>query len=86
MKLLCNLNLFTLEQTIYLINEFGESQQIAVTEMGQLPATLSTIYNELSAEKIILMGLETYANPIVQQIRQFAAIHYKNNNIEIEVI
>lgn len=86
MKLLCNLNLFALEQTIYSINEFGESQQIAATEMEQLPATLSAIYNELSAEKIILIGLKSYANPIAQQIKQFAAMHYKNNNIEIEVV
>ena len=86
MKILCNLNLFTLEQTIYLIDDNGTVNPIAVAEMEQLPEVISAICSEYSAHDVVLSGNEVYAQNLAETIKEFGLKNYSNNNIEVEII
>lgn len=85
MKLLCNLNLFALEQTIYAIDDAGTVNPVAAVELEQLPEIITAMIGEYSATKVVLSGSDSYANTIAEEIKNWNTSHY-NHNIEIEVI
>ena len=86
MKVLCNLNLFALEQTIYLIDNYGTVNPVAVAEMEQLPEVVAAICNEHSAYKVVLSGNVAYASTLAEDIQALGLKNYSNNNIQVEVI
>jgi hypothetical protein len=85
MKLLCNLNLFALEQTIYAIDDSGTVNPVAAVELEQLPEIITAMIGEYSATKVVLSGSGSYASTIAEEIKNWNTSHY-NHNIEIEVI
>lgn len=85
MKLLCNLNLFALEQTIYAIDDAGTVNPVAAVELEQLPEIMTAMIGEYNATKVVLSGNGSYANTIAEEIKNWNASHY-NHSIEIEVI
>lgn len=85
MKLLCNLNLFALEQTIYAIDDAGTVNPVAAVELEQLLEIMTAMIGEYNATKVVLSGSGSYANTIAEEIKNWNASHY-NHNIEIEVI
>jgi hypothetical protein len=85
MKLLCNLNLFALEQTIYAIDDTGTVNPVAAVELEQLPEIITAMIGEYSVTKVVLSGSGSYANTIAEEIKNWNASHY-NHSIEIEVI
>ena len=86
MKVLCNLNLFALEQTIYLIDDHGTVNPVAAAEIEQLPEVVAAVCNEYSAHKVVLSGNVAYASTIADDIHAFGLKHYSDNNIQVEVI
>lgn len=86
MKILCNLNLFALEQTIYLIDDQGEVNPIAATEIEQLPEVIAAICNEYDAHDVTLIGNNIYALNLADGIREYGLKHYSNNKIEVRII
>lgn len=86
MKVLCNLNLFTLEQTIYLIDDMGAVNPVAIVEMEQLPEVIAAVCSEHGAHKVVLSGNVAYSQSLAESIRRFGLKNYSDNNIEVEVI
>ena len=85
MKLLCNLNLFALEQTIYAIDDAGTVNPVAAVELEQLPEIMTAMIGEYNATKVVLSGSGSYANTVAEEIKNWNTSHY-NHNVEIEVI
>ena len=85
MKILCNLNLFTLHQNIYLIDDSEVASPLTAVELEQLPEVLATLCNQHSVHHVILNGDATYADSIAENIREFGLKNY-SNNIKVEVI
>lgn len=86
MKILCNLNLFALDQTIYLLKDDGSVEAIAQAEMEQLPEVISAICSEYDTRKVVLNGSVAFAQTIAEDITTFSAKNYNNNTIQVEVI
>jgi hypothetical protein len=86
MKVLCNLNLFAFEQTIYVIDDMGTVTPVAAIEIEQLPEVIAAICSEHGARKAILTGNEAYAQGLSDEIKEFSSTHYNDNNIEVEII
>ena len=86
MKVLCNLNLFALEQTVYLINDMGTVSPIAIAEMEQLPEVIAAVCSEYGAHRVVLSGNVAYSQSLAEDIKQFGLTNYSDNNIEVEVI
>lgn len=86
MKVLCNLNLFDLEQTIYLIDDHGKVEPIAATEVEQLSEVIAAICNEYDAHDVTLTGNRIYALNLADNIEEYGLKHYSNNKIKVEII
>lgn len=85
MKLLCNLNLFALEQTIYAIDDAGTVNPVAAIELEQLPEIMTALIGEYHATNVVLSGSGSYASTMAEEIKNWNASHY-NHQVEIEVI
>lgn len=86
MKIICNLNLFALDQIIHLATDAGTIEPIAEVEMEQLPEVLAAVCNEYDTHEVILSGHTVYAESIAEDVKEFGLKHYSNNNIKVEVI
>lgn len=86
MQIICNLNLFALDQIIYLATDTGTVEPIAEVEMEQLPEVIAAVCNEYGTHQVILGGHTTYAETIAEDVREYGLKHYSNNNIKVEVI
>lgn len=86
MKILCNLNLFSLNQIIYLVDNNEKVKEIATVSMTQIPKAINELCNEYSVNKVIMSGYGVYAKEISKDITEYNLSHYNNHNIEIEVI
>lgn len=86
MKIICNLNLFSLDQIVYLATDAGTIEPIAEVEMEQLPEVLAAVCNEYDTHEVLLSGYTVYAETIAEDVKEFGLKHYSNNNIKVEVI
>lgn len=83
-KIYCNINLFTIEQKVYIIDtETGESVCVATTEVEQLPEVISALSNEKGIFDIHLDGGPAYGATVAQDIATFAKSFYSHNELNI---
>lgn len=81
----CKLNLFDAVQTVHY--QDGEVMSaLACVEMKDLGHTIATICNETNCFTVKVIGNQSYAENIADDIQACNAFMYKNNTIEIEVI
>ena len=86
-KILCTLNIFDFEQKVYMIDDItGQQDIVAIAPAEELSAVISAICNEEGINNIILNGNLTYSNLIKQSITAYSKLHYKNNEINGEVV
>jgi hypothetical protein len=86
-KVLCVLNIFDFEQTVYIIDDdTGERDIVALAPAEELTAVISAICNEENIYNVILSGNLTYSNLIKDSITTYSNLNYKNNKINVEVV
>lgn len=87
-KILCILNIFDFEQTVYIVDDnTGERDIIALAPAEELTSVISAICNEKDIYDVILSGNLTYSNLIKDSIIAYSNLHYGHNNkINIEVV
>lgn len=79
MQLICRLNLFELNQEIYLVTE-NTFEKISQANLNDLSTALSAIAAERNVKIVHIFGNPDYAMQIKQELRlKFS------NNIEVEI-
>lgn len=79
--------MFDLNQTIFLIDpSTGEKEALAMTTMEELPEVISAICDSQNVYKVLLTGNSVYGAAVSEDIVAYSKRHYKQNDIEIEVL
>lgn len=84
MKLICNINLFSLNQIIYCSN-YETVTPIAEVTLEDLPATVAAICAEKRIANVVLTGNSVYGETVADDIRTYALKNYNKNDIIVEV-
>lgn len=86
-KLICFLNLFLMDQTIFIVNEEDNSSKVAASAtfdtLAEKLADLSHITNINSIQ--LRGGSKEYANEIANEVLTYAKIKYGINDLDVEV-
>lgn len=86
-KVLCVLNIFDFEQTVYIVDDnTGERDIVALAPAEELISVISAVCNEEHIYDVILSGNLTYSNLIKNSIISYSNLNYNNNKINVEVV
>lgn len=86
-KIFCKLNIFDLEQKIYIIDTEANTKDIvAIASIEELPATIAAISAEMNVSNIVLSGNFTYNSLLGKNIIAYSKLNYNTNEINVEVI
>ena len=86
-RIYCELHLFDLHQTIYMVNpSTGDKEQLAISTMEELPEVISAICDAKQVYKVLLTGNSVLSNAVSEDILTYSKKHYSWNNIEVEVL
>ena len=86
-RIYCELHLFDLNQSIYLVDpSTGEKESLAVATMEELAEVISAICDNKQIYKVLLTGNSVLSNIVSEEILAYSKKHYNWNNIEVEVI
>ena len=86
-KLYCELHMFDLNQTIYVIDpETGNKEIVAVATMEELPEVLCALANSKNIFKVWLTGNSVFGTAVSEDIMAYSKKYYSQNNIEVEVL
>lgn len=80
-NIIINLNLFALEQQIYLDDEF-----ITKSTMKDLPLKIIDICNDKNIYSVNIIGQKQYGEIIAERISIEEKIKYSKNKIKVEVL
>lgn len=86
-KIICNLNLFTMNSPVFILNtETDNLEYVCDSALSLLPTTLSVLSADKQIPKICLSGNKQYGDKLAQDILEYSKTNYSENIIEIEVI
>ena len=87
-KIFCNVNMFDLEQLVYIIDDETDGKDIvAMSTIEELPATISTLSSEMGIADVVLSGnIVTYNTLLSDNIIQYSILNYNQNEIKVEVV
>ena len=86
-RVYCELHMFDLHQTIYVVDpETGKQQAAAITTMEELPEVISAICDSQKVFKVTLSGNSIFGEAVAQDLVAYSKKHYSWNNIEVEVL
>lgn len=86
-RIYCDLHMFDLIQTIYLVDpSTGAKEEIAVATMEELPEVISAICDAKGVYKVLLTGNSVFGAAVSEDILAYSKKHYNWNNIEVEVL
>lgn len=85
-EFVCNVNLFSLYHSIYLIDyEKILTEKIATIDLEELPKILVHNCQLYNINKIHLFGEEKGLESLIEEINTLNTLHNNENKIEIEV-
>lgn len=85
-EIVCNINLFSLYHSIYLVDcEKNLKEKIETTDLEALPEILNHNCQLYDTNKIHLFGEEKGLESLIEKINTFNTLHNNENKIEIEV-
>ncbi len=86
-KIYCELHLFDLNQTIYVVDpDTGSKAAVAMATMEELPEVLTAVSNNRHICDILLSGNSILGAAVAEDVMAYAKIHYGCNNINVEVL
>ena len=87
-KIFCNVNMFDLEQLVYIIDDETDGKDIvAMSTIEELPATISALSSEMGIADVVLSGnIVTYNALLSDNIIQYSKLNYNQNEIKVEVV
>ena len=87
-KIFCNINLFDLNQQIFLIDIEHPSLDVLLgeTEFIDLGKKISAINEQAKVNNVMLKGNKELLEPIVEEILSYSKTKYNNEEIKVEII
>ena len=86
-KLVCPISLFSMQQTIFLIDEENnKTTTAAVASLEDLSETLADISDIVKVNNIQLHGASQYADEIASEVLTYARTKYNNHDLIVEVV
>ena len=86
-KIVCNINMFSMQQSIWLIDD--ETNNIIYSgdsALHNLPETISALSAKYDVSHICLNDNDEHGALLAKNILEYSKEMYSNNNLEIEVI
>lgn len=85
LTIVCNLNLFTLNQTVYLCDGQGKQEAIINTNISRLAENIVTACYQYDVIHIHLYGANAFANKLATDIKKERLVKYASQDLIIEV-
>ena len=86
-KIFCELHMFDADQKIFIMDtETNELEYVSTASMVELPEIISATCDNKNLDAVLLMGNSVYCTAVAEDIIAFSKIHYKKNNLEVEVL
>ena len=87
-KIYCELHLFDLNQTIYVVDpETGSKAAVAMATMEELPEVICAVCNNRRICDVLLSGNSILGSAVAEDVMAYSKIHYGEcNNIKVEVL
>lgn len=79
------LNLFSLDQEIIVVDETG-NHSFAKVELAYLPEVVVEACGVNCTDNIRLIGNKNYAEALVNEIKEYAAMNYANKVLNIDIV
>lgn len=83
--IVCNIQLFSCDQMIYVIED-GKEIHARKVDIEDVVSAICTLAGEFNASQVKLHGQNVYTNAWAEEIKTAYALNYGNNNIDVEVI
>jgi hypothetical protein len=83
--LIINLNLFSFNQPIYVVDDRGMYSVGAFT-IEELPNAIVSVAAETNINAVRILGSGTYAQDLISEIQLAEQAKYSKNKLEIEVM
>ena len=80
----CNINSYTLEHKIYLIDDSATMREVGSSATPELDEKLLFLSQRYNVDNIKLQGIG--ANVLAEQVYSLNSVKYNNNNLIVEVI
>ena len=80
----CNMNMFTLNSTVYDINEDEHGTSLFSGNFEEVSDFIAAEYKTGKYGKVILAG--PYAEALEDRVRAYSALNYDMNDIKIEIM
>lgn len=85
-KIVCFINLFTLNQRVYLAGVDNDLKPLGEIPYDELVEKLADLSELTQVNLISLVGSPKFADEIAPEIMKYAKIKYNNNEITVEVM
>lgn len=82
----CNLNLFSCNQMIYVIDENGQQIYACKTDIEEVARTIAALAAEHNIQTVRLSGQNVYANAWAEEIQSVYSLNFGKNNLNVEVV
>ena len=85
-QIICNVNVFDLNQTIYLIDEYNAQNVIKTTNLTILGNYIAKICQQKKCYKVHLFGSQVYLEDmVIPQIKEYLGSTFGLDELELEV-
>ena len=85
-QIICNVNVFDLNQTIYLIDEYNAQNVIKTTNLTILGNDIAKICKQKKCYKVHLFGSQVYLEDmVIPQIKEYLGSTFGLDELELEV-
>lgn len=82
----CNIQLFSCDQMIYVIDEQGDQVYAQKVDIEDLAEAIGALATERAINKVKISGSQVYTMAWAEQIQSAYALKYGKNDLEIEVL
>ena len=84
--ILINLNMFTMNHQIFIVDEERGMATLGAFSVNQLPAVLDQATDGADTKKIRIAGNRSYAQDLIDLLKTYEFTKYSQNTLDIEVI
>ena len=85
-QIICNVNVFDLNQTIYLIDEYNAQNVIKTTNLTILGNVIAKVCQQKKCYKVHLFGSQVYLEDmVIPQIKEYLGSTFGLDELELEV-
>lgn len=86
MKIICDINAFTMNQSVRILNDNNQLVGVEGVSMDRLPATIFALAEKMNIENIFLSGEKTFTQKTKENLELESAKIYGVSGLNIKLI